>query len=306
MTLSIICPLYKGEKYIDSLNESLLNQKDVDIKEILYIVTETNGDNSIEKLNKLKANYKVILPEEFSHSLTREKAAYEAKGDIIVFISQDIVIEDDKWLYNLVIDIVSGICDAAFSKQICTNNTIERYTRMKNYPDKSRIASKDTIKDFGIMSYFYSDASSAIRKDVFVKLKGYDNKDLLTNEDMYIAYKLINNGYKIKYCANSKVVHSHKYSYKTLFKRYFDQGVFLKQHPYIYESGANNSAISLVKFVFSRAIKEKNLMAVLDIIPNFGVRFIANKIGYKYKRLSENKILKYTSNKNYWIRNRNI
>lgn len=302
MTLSIICPLYKGERYIENLNRSLINQENVDIKEILYIVTKVSGDNSIEKLNEIKASYKVILPEEFSHSLTREKAVYEAKGDIIVFITQDIIIEDKNWLYNLTKDIKSGTCDATFSKQICVNKTIERYTRMKNYPDKDRIVSKDKVNEFGIMSYFYSDASSAIKRETFIKLNGYDGKDLLTNEDMYIAYKLINNGYKIKYCSNSKVIHSHEYSYKSLFKRYFDQGVFLKQHSYIKESGANSSAISLLKFVVKEALKEKNYKVLLDIIPNFGVRFIANKIGNKYEKLSMNKILKYTSNKNYWIR----
>ena len=302
MTLSIICPLYKGEKYVDKLNESILRQENVEIEEVIYIVTNVSGDNTIDKLKELKANYKVVEPKDFSHSLTREKAAYEAKGEIIVFITQDIIIEDNDWLYNLTKDIESGMCDAAFSKQICTNKTIERYTRMKNYPDSDRIASKEKIEELGIMSYFYSDASSAIKRETYVKLRGYDNKDLLTNEDMYIAYKLINNGYKIKYCSDSKVIHSHKYSYKSLFKRYFDQGVFLKQHSYIADSGANSGAISLLKFVLSQSIKEKNFKAVFDIVPNFGVRFVANKLGKRYEKLSMNRILKYTSNKNYWIR----
>ncbi len=303
MSISIICPLYNGKKYIKNMNESLLTQEINDIVDIKYILTETN-DGSKELLDEIGASYDIVKADEFSHSYTREKAAYEANGDIIVFITQDIIIEDKTWLYNLIKDIKSGICDAAFSKQICTNKTIERYTRMKNYPDEDRIACLDKVEELGIMSYFYSDAASAIRKEVFVKLKGYDNKDLLTNEDMYIAYKMVQNGYKIKYCSDSRVIHSHKYSYKSLFKRYFDQGVFLKQHSYIKESGANSGAIDLVKFVLVEALKEKNFKAVLDILPNFGVRFIANKLGNRYEKLSKEKVLKYTSNKNYWIRNK--
>lgn len=302
MSISIICPLYNGKRYIKNMNESLLAQEINDTVDIKYILTETN-DGSKELLDEIGASYDIVKAEEFSHSYTREKAAYEAKGDIIVFITQDIIINDNNWLYNLIKDIKSGICDAAFSKQICTNKTIEKYTRMKNYPDEDRIASRERVDELGILSYFYSDAASAIRKDVFVKLKGYDKKDLLTNEDMYIAYKLINNGYKIKYCSDSQVIHSHKYTYKSLFKRYFDQGVFLKQHSYIKESGANSSAIALVKFVFIQALKEGNVKAILDIIPNFGVRFIANKMGNRYEKLPKDKILKYTSNRNYWIRN---
>ena len=64
---------------------------------------------------------------------------------------------------------------------------VERYTREINYPDETRIVSKDDIEKLGLMTFFFSDASSAILKDVFIKLNGYDNKDLPTNEDMYFA-----------------------------------------------------------------------------------------------------------------------
>lgn len=301
MDISVICPIYNGEKYIKDLNNKLINQKNIESFDITYLLTESK-DRSEEELKKVNAKYELIKKEEFSHSLTREKAAYKAKGDIIVFITQDIKILDDKFLYKLTKDIADNICDASFAKQICDNKTIERYTRMSNYPNKSRVVSKKDVKTLGIKTYFYSDAAAAIRKDTFIKLNGYDGKVLLTNEDMYIAYKLINNGYKIKYCADAEVIHSHEYTYKTLFKRYFDQGVFLKQHEYIANSGANSSAMQLVKFVAINSLKEKNFKAFFDIIPNFAVRFIANKLGHRYNKLSKEKVLKYTSNINYWMK----
>ena len=43
--------------------------------------------------------------------------------------------------------------------------------------------------------------ASAINRRVFGKLNYYDGKRLASNEDQYIAYKLIISGYKIKYCA---------------------------------------------------------------------------------------------------------
>lgn len=302
MSISVICPLYKGEKYIKELDISLKKQKNIELKEIKYIVTKSKEDKTVDCLKEINATYELIEPEDFSHSLTREKAAYKAKGDIIVFITQDIKILDDDFLYKLTKDIDNNLCDASFAKQICDNKTIERYTRMSNYPNESRIVSKKDIKNLGIKTYFYSDAAAAIRKDTFIKLNGYDGKVLLTNEDMYISYKLINNGYKIKYCADAKVIHSHEYTYKALFKRYFDQGVFLKQHEYIANSGANSSAIQLVKFVTINSLKEKNFKAFFDIIPNFAVRFVANKLGSRYDKLSKKKVLKYTSNTSYWIK----
>lgn len=301
MEITVICPIYNGEKYIDSLNTSLINQKNIGNFEIKYLLTQST-DKSEDKLKKINAKYELIKKEDFSHSLTREKAAFKANGDIIVFITQDIIIKDDNWIFKLTKDIKEGVCDASFARQVCDNKTIERYTRMKNYPNESRVVSEKDIERLGIMTYFYSDAAAAIKKDVFIKVKGYDGKNLLTNEDMYISYKLINNGYKIKYCADAEVIHSHEYTYKALFKRYFDQGVFLKQHNYIENSGAGDSAFKLLMFVVKSSIKEKNFSAFFDIVPNFAVRFIADKLGHRYDKLSKEKVLKYTSNKDYWIK----
>lgn len=68
--------------------------------------------------------------------------------------------------------------------------------------------------------------ASAINRKIFEELNGYDGKNLPTNEDMYIAYKLITKGYKIKYCADSEVIHSHTFTLKQLYKRYYDTGLF--------------------------------------------------------------------------------
>ena len=58
-TVSIICPLYNAEKYVLELNKNLLKQKDVDIKEIKYIYTESN-DNTEQILNDNKIKYEKI------------------------------------------------------------------------------------------------------------------------------------------------------------------------------------------------------------------------------------------------------
>ena len=305
MSITIICPLYEGSNYIDNLHKSIIAQKDVEIKEVKYILTDTKDDTEA-KLKKLKkCKYTVVTAKDFSHSLTREKAAMESDADICVFITQDILINDDKWLYKLTKPIYESKCDAAFSRQICDNKSIEKYTRMKNYPKESRITSKKDTESLGIRAFFFSDAASAVNLNIYKKVDGYDGLDLLTNEDMYLAYKLINNGYKIMYNAEACVIHSHDYKFKTLFKRYFDQGVFLKDNSYLLNYKANDSAIELLKFVVKESIKENNYKAFFNIIPNFGARFLGNKFGQNYENLSVEKVKKYSSNSNYWDRKYN-
>ena len=276
--IDIICPLYNAGKYIVSLHRSLLSQKNIEINEIRYILTESK-DNSENILKKNKLNYKKINKSEFSHSLVREKAAKESKADIIVFISQDIVIENVDWLEKLVSPIINNEADACYSRQLTKFNNIEKYTRESNYPEKSIIKTKDDIDKLGLKTFFFSDASSAINRKVFEKLNYYDNENLPINEDMYIAYKLIMNGYRIKYCADSVVYHSHNFKLKELYYRYKLTGKFFKKYNYIDNFGTNKSGGGLAKYILKRAIQDKNIKVLFRFIPDMAARYIGMKVG---------------------------
>lgn len=278
MNIEIICPLYNAENHILDLDASIMRQKKVQIDYITYLVTESK-DNTEKILKKNKIKYKKIKKQDFSHSLTREKYALKSKADIVVFITQDIKIEKDNWLYELVKPIIKKEAAACFSRQLCNNNSLEKYTREKNYPDKSRIVSKKDIKKLGLNAFFFSDASSAIDKKVFKKLNGYDNKNLPTSEDMYIAYKLITNGYKIKYCAKSEIVHSHDFTLRQQYERYKLIGKFFKQNSYLDEYGTNKSGGNLAFYILKRIIEEKNIKALIRFFPDMLVRFVGMKVG---------------------------
>lgn len=187
--IDIICPLYNASKYINDLHKSFLMQENVEINNIRYVITK-GKDNTEEIVKELdKCVYKVIEPQDFSHSYTREQEAFESNADIVVFVTQDVIIKRKDWLYNLIKPIVDKECVASYSRQVCTNNSIEKYTRECNYPDKSKIVSKEDIPKLGLKTFFFSDASSAIDRNVFIKLNGYDQKKFMMSEDMYIAYK---------------------------------------------------------------------------------------------------------------------
>ena len=220
----------------------------------------------------------MISKQEFSHSLVRESAAFEAIGEILVFITQDIKIVDEYWLYHLTKDIIDGKCEAAFSRQIgYDEHKVERYTREINYPAEKRIVSKEDIDRLGLMTFFFSDASSAISKEIFIKLNGYDNKNLPTNEDMYFAYKLIMNGYRIEYAADSKIIHSHDLSFKETLKRYEDIGKFFDENQYLKEYSAGERGFTVLKYIAKRSIEDKKPLIIVDAIINFGARFIGMK-----------------------------
>lgn len=278
MNVEIICPLYNAENYIRELDKSFKRQKNVDINKISYVLTRSN-DNTEQILKELDALYSIVELEDFSHSLSREKIAMKSMADIVVFVTQDVEIKNDNWLEELINPIINNEAEATFSRQLTKYNNIEKYTREKNYPKKSYIAEKKDLKTMGMRAFFFSDASSAINTKVFKKLNGYDGKKLPTNEDMYIAYKIITNGYRIKYCAESIVYHSHNFSLKQLYKRYYDVGKFFKNNKYLNTYGTNKTGGGLAKYILKRAIFEKNWKVIFRYLPDMVVRFLGMRIG---------------------------
>lgn len=276
--IDIICPLYNAEKFIENLHLSLLRQEKVNINSIIYVLTESE-DRTEEILKRKNLNYKLIKKSEFSHSLVRENAAKESEADIIVFITQDIIIKNNDWLEKLVSAIIDGEAEACYSRQLTKYNNIEKYIRESNYPDVSVIKTKADIDKLGLKTFFFSDASSAIDAKIFKKLNYYDGKNFMFNEDMYIAHKLIMNNYRIKYCADSVIYHSHKFSLKQLYKRYKDSGNFFKENKYMDQYGTTNSGINLAKYVFKRILQERRFLLLFRFPFDMGARLIGMKVG---------------------------
>lgn len=277
MRIDIICPLYNAQGCLKDLHRSLLMQEGAEIGSIRYALTRSK-DNTEKILQELGADYTLVEPQDFSHSATREMMAKKCSGDIIVFISQDVKIQRTDWLHRLTKDIAAGNCEAAYSRQLSEKDNIEKYTREKNYGDQSFIKTKADLETMGLNTFFFSDASSAINRKCFAELNYYDGKRFASNEDQYIAHKLIMNGYRIRYCADSIVVHSHDFNFRTLYQRYRNTGRFYKAEPYMNSYGTNSAGASMAKYILKRIIEDKNWHAAVEYIPNMAARFLGMKL----------------------------
>ena len=61
-------------------------------------------------------------------------------------------------------------------------------------------------------------------------------KDIPLGEDMYVCAKMLMAGFKIQYCAEALVFHSHNLSMVEEFKRYYATGFFHAKEKWLIES----------------------------------------------------------------------
>ena len=282
MKIDIVCPLYEAENEIDAFLTRLQTQTGIDFGKVIFPVTKSEGyEKTVEKLEKQGYTWFLVEKEEFSHSLTREKAIREyCENDVVIMISQDVVLMHDNALLELANSVNEEVA-FAYGKQICTKKTIEHYVRQKNYGAESAIIGKEDIERLQLKAFFASDAFSAYYRPTFLKLGGYDGVPMMMNEDMYYAKKIIDAGYKKAYVATAVVEHSHKLKLKQLYKRYYDTGVWFSQHPEFDGFKTTDTGFKLALYVFKKALLGFNIPVLFRFIPDMCARYFGMKKGKK-------------------------
>lgn len=283
--IDIVCPIYKGYNHLQRLIDSFYKQIGIKINKIVFPITDSEDDEMIKIRNFVQQNHIdsfEVKKNEFSHSLTREKAIREfCTSNIVVMMSQDVIIKANDVFFNLVKDIVAKNSVYNFARQVCTNKSIEKYIREKNYPAQSYFVTKKDISKMQLMAFFASDACSAYDRNVFLDVGGYNGYDIMMGEDMLYSKIILGKGYIKKYCADAVVEHSHKYTLKQLYKRYYDTGVFHSKVKIFDEYKSTDSGLKLALYVLKQALKHFDIPVLFRWLPDMTIRYFGMKKGRK-------------------------
>lgn len=285
MKIDVVCPLYKADEYIDNLISSLKRQTGVEFGSVVFAITQS-GDLSrvINAVEEAGFTYFALPVEEFSHSLTREKAIREyCTSDVVVMMSQDVVLINDDALC-LLASAVNEEVVYAYGKQVCRKKTIEHYVREKNYPETSQTVSSSDVEELQLRAFFASDAFSAYHRPTFLRLGGYDGVHMMMNEDMYYAKKVLDNGLKKGYVAEAVVEHSHKLKLNQLYNRYRATGVWFQEHPEFDGYKMTDTGLKLAFYVLKRALASFNVPVLFRWLPDMTARYLGMKKGKKTKK----------------------
>lgn len=175
-----------------------------------------------------------IDPRSFNHGRTRQLAVdrFCTGRNFVVFLTHDAVLEGPKALHALLGGFSDPSVGAAYGRQLPHRNAgpFEAHMVLFNYGTASESRSVADAARLGIKAAYISNSFGAYRLSALRACGGFP-AHLILGEDTCVAMKMLLAGYKVRYCADARVHHSHAYSTLQESQRYFDFGVLHSQLP---------------------------------------------------------------------------
>jgi rhamnosyltransferase len=222
--ISVIIPVKDGGEDLRRCLDAIERQR---LAEPLEVVVADSGstDGSREVAASRGARIVDVGASGFLHGATRNFAAQAAQGDVLIFTTQDAYAADDGWLARLTAalrtdDTIAG----AYGRQIAHKDASppERFFLDFLYGPEPRVQRAAEPEELTMHTTLFSNVNSAVRRDFWERFPFAD--DVFFSEDQDWARRVLLAGYTLVYEPAAAVRHSHAYTVKTAFKRFFDTG----------------------------------------------------------------------------------
>lgn len=275
--VSVIIPTKNAGDDFKHLLSKLNKQKGISSIEII-VVDSGSTDKTVELAKSFGAKVKQILPEEFTHSYSRNLGAELSIGDYLLFTVQDALPLTDNWLYELMISLKKNniVAISCIEYPRAESDLFYRLLTWNHYKtfnlDKDRILflDKDASSHMEIRANAQiNDIACLIKRDIFNKFKYSADY----GEDLILGYELIKNGYKIGFCSSIKVLHSHNRPPFYFLKRaYVDQRFLAKNfkdvtYPQLQETNSLFAEIIVSYAVLVNTINDLNKLQLPLSVP---------------------------------------
>lgn len=304
MSVSIIIPTRNGSTTLRELLAGLTIQS-LQADEII-VIDSGSEDDTVEVAASCGARIISIEPGSFDHGATRTKAGKMASGEILVYLTQDVLVSSRDMIERLTAPLRENqeIC-LSYGRQLPSFQATEisAHLREFNYPAESHVRSFADREKFGFQTVFVSNSCAAYRHSELVEI-GYFESDLIFGEDSCAAGRLLERGGKIAYSADAVVYHSHNYSWTEDFHRYFDIGVFHQSQNWLLESygGTGGRGLDYIRSGLTYLWRRRSYGMIGDFMVRVGLKFLGYRLGRVHRQLPFSLATQLSMNKGWWER----
>lgn len=218
--VSIVVPVYNGERTIDRCIKSLLQLDYPKEKYEIIIVNNNSTDNTV----KIVKEYPVKLLHEKKQSsyAARNLGITHAKGDIIAFTDADCMADKD-WLKYLIRNFKDAVGSAGGALRAYNPKGVIEHYAYENclaFPAFFR----EFHKNYCAFKYpFIATANALYQKEILEEVGLFDDS-FTSSGDVDLAWRIILKGYKIVYDPKAIIYHKQRTTLIGLFKQFFKYG----------------------------------------------------------------------------------
>jgi rhamnosyltransferase len=181
----------------------------------LIVFDSGSSDGSMDLIRAAQPRQVVqLLPHDYNPSRVMNQGMELARTDTAIFLNADATPQDSHWLRPLATALQDRNTAAVFGRQIPR-------------PDCHAVFAHDYERCFGDnresaqWEHFFSMVSSGLRKDVWSQ-RGFLESMQYSEDDEYTRW-CRSEGYRVAYCPESVVMHSHNYTPRQAYKRSFGE-----------------------------------------------------------------------------------
>lgn len=220
--VSVILPTLNGAATLPALLAALARAGAHHAIEIIAIDSGSR-DATTDLLRAASATVLDLGGRPFGHASARNRAAAQARGEVLLYVTQDIEPVGDGWLAPLLAALEPADVAGAFGRQIPRGASPEEAFMVNaNYGTAARVVATRSLREpFGPGATFFSHAFGAAKRAVWQR---YPIPDIVMSEDQAWARHVLLAGMSIAYVPDAAVYHGHRLSLGRAFRRNFDSG----------------------------------------------------------------------------------
>ena len=225
--LSILLPVWNGARDLARLLPALRAQRAWPECELVAI-DSSSADESVPLLREAGARVEVIPKTEFGHGRTRNALAELARGELLVFLSQDALPADEGFLDELVAPLAEEGVAGAYARLLphgdddpLTARTVLAAPEARAEAPPLAPLDADALWGSGgaarLERLRFSNVASAVRAEV---LRAHPFPDIPFGEDFAWSARAAEAGWQVRFAPRAVALHAHRYTPSQAFERY--------------------------------------------------------------------------------------
>lgn len=247
-----------------------------------------------------------IDPRTFNHGSTRQMAVerFCTGKEFAIFLTHDAVLEDARSIAELLGAFSDPLVGAAYGRQLPHRQAgpFEAHMVLFNYGTASETRSLADAPRLGIKAAYISNSFGAYRLAALRACGGFPSH-LILGEDTCVAVKMLLSGWKVRYCAEARVRHSHTYTIAQETQRYFDFGVLHSQLPELmgnFGAAEGEGARFVAAELRYMATHAPHLLPA--VVLRNSVKYVGYRLGRNFTRLPRQWCRRLSMTKVFWNR----